>query len=63
METLLVLAEIELSRRERAVQGSTLVEREIRSPAQIKIRGTSKRTKAKKILDAVAVRSNDPVLK
>lgn len=63
MDTLIVLAEIELSRRERRAQDSILVERETRSPAQIKIAGTSKRTKARKILDATAVPRNDPMLK
>lgn len=63
METIIVLAEIELSRRERWAQGSIVVERETRSPAQIKITGTSKRMKARKILDAIAVPRNDPMLK
>jgi hypothetical protein len=63
METLIVLAEIELSRRERWAQGSNLVERETRSPAQVQITGTSKRMEARKILDAIAVPRNDPMLK
>ena len=50
METLLILVEIELSRRERAAPGSVPVEREMRSPAQIKITGTMKRARRRKCL-------------
>lgn len=62
METLLVLAEIELARRERMVRVAALGERENRSPAQNTIAGTSKRPKTRKILDAVPTGRNDPVL-
>lgn len=63
METLMVLVEIELGRRERLHQGSVVVERDTRSPAQMRIAGTIQRPKAKKILDAVTMPRNDPVLK
>lgn len=63
METLMVLVEIELRRRDRLHERAVLVERENRSPAQNKITGTNRGPKATKILDARAMSRNHPVLK
>lgn len=63
IEALHVLAEIELSRRDRLVHSLMAVERETRSPAQGEIAGTIKLSKATKMLDVSAVARDDAVLK
>jgi hypothetical protein len=63
METLMVLIDIELGRRERLQQSPRVVERETSSPAQAKITETNRGPQAKKMLDALAMPRNDPVLK
>lgn len=63
IDTLHVLAEIELSRRDRLLHGSMVVERETRSPAQGEIAGTMKRSRTTKTLDVCAVARDDAILK
>jgi len=62
IETLHVLVEIELSRRSRLLHRASPVEREIRSPAQEKIAGTIRRSKAMKSLDGPEATRDDAVL-